>query len=80
MARGPSRLDDALFRYNNSDRYVRGVTLLAKVMERRPRAFYGYYHWDIYYLTARGDVRLPVGYDRDRPVPVERWLATHPQR
>ena len=76
----PSRLDDALFRYNNSDHYVRGVTLLAKVMERRPRAFYGYYHWDIYYLTARGDVRLPVGYDRDRPVPVARWLAAHPQR
>ena len=75
----PSRLDDALFRYNNSDHYVRGVTLLARVMERRPRAFYGYYHWDIYYLTARGDVRLPVGYDRDQPVPVERWLATHPQ-
>jgi membrane-bound lytic murein transglycosylase B len=76
----PSRLDEALVRYNNSDHYVRGVTLLAKVMERRPRAFYGYYHWDIYYLTTKGDVRLPVGYDRDRPVPVERWLATHPQR
>jgi hypothetical protein len=75
----PSRLDDALFRYNNSDHYVRSVTLLAKVMERRPRAFYGYYHWDIYYLTARGDVRLPVGYERDKPVPVERWLAAHPQ-
>ena len=56
------------------------MTLLAKVMERRPRAFYGYYHWDVYYLTARGDVRLPVGYERDRPVPVGRWLATHPQR
>ena len=80
VARGRHGLDDALFRYNNSDHYVRGVTLLAKVMERRPRAFYGYYHWDIYYLTARGDVRLPVGYDRDRPVPVARWLATHPQR
>ncbi len=73
------RLAEALWRYNNDNRYVRGVTLLAKVMERRPRAFYGYYHWDIYYLTARGDVRLPVGYERDRPVPVERWLATHPQ-
>lgn len=74
------RLDDALFRYNNSTRYVRGVTHLAQVMERRPRAFYGYYHWEIYYLTSRGDIRLPVGYDRDRPVPVEKWLATHPQR
>ena len=76
----PGGLDDALFRYNNSRHYVRGVTLLAKVMERRPRAFYGYYHWDVYYLTSRGDVRLPVGYDRDRPLPVEQWLATHPQR
>jgi membrane-bound lytic murein transglycosylase B len=76
----PGHLDDALFRYNNSDHYVRGVTLLAKVMERRPRAFYGYYHWDIYYLTSRGDVRLPVGYDHDRPVPVARWLAAHPSR
>jgi membrane-bound lytic murein transglycosylase B len=77
-ARG--RLAQALFRYNNSDHYVRGVTLLAQVMERRPRAFYGYYHWDVYYLTTRGDVRLPIGYDRDRPVPVARWLAAHPQR
>ena len=77
-ARG--RLAQALFRYNNSDHYVRGVTLLAQVMERRPRAYYGYYHWDVYYLTSRGDVRLPVGYDRDRPVPVARWLTTHPQR
>ncbi len=75
----PDRLDNALFRYNNDTRYVRGVTHLAKVMERHPRAFYGYYHWDIYYLTSRGDVRLPVGYDQDRPVPVVRWLATHPQ-
>jgi membrane-bound lytic murein transglycosylase B len=75
----PGRIGAALFRYNNSTRYVRGVTLLARVMERRPRAYYGYYHWDVYYLTARGDVRLPVGYDQDRPVPVERWLASHPQ-
>jgi membrane-bound lytic murein transglycosylase B len=75
----PGRIDDALFRYNNSNHYVRGVTLLARVMERRPRAFYGYYHWDVYYLTSRGDVRLPVGYDRDRAVPVDRWLAAHPQ-
>ncbi|MDX6375495.1 MAG: hypothetical protein QOD98_4483 [Nocardioidaceae bacterium] len=74
------RLAQALFRYNNSDHYVRGVTLLAQVMERRPRAYYGYYHWDVYYLTTRGDVRLPVGYDRDRPVPVARWLATHPKQ
>jgi membrane-bound lytic murein transglycosylase B len=76
-ARG--RLAEALYRYNNSQHYVRGVTLLARVMERRPRAYYGYYHWDVYYLTTRGDVRLPVGYDQDRPLPVQQWLAAHPQ-
>lgn len=75
----PARLANALFRYNNDVRYVRGVTHLAQVMEREPRAFYGYYHWDVYYLTSRGDVRLPVGYERTRPVPVQQWLATHPQ-
>jgi len=76
----PGRLDDALFRYNNSTHYVRGVTLLAQVMERHPRAFYGYYHWDVYYLTRRGDVRLPVGYDQSRPLPVEQWLRAHPRQ
>jgi membrane-bound lytic murein transglycosylase B len=76
----PDRIDEALFRYNNSTHYVRGVTHLARVMERSPRAYYGYYHWDVYYLTSRGDVRLPVGYHRSRPLPVDRWLAEHPQR
>ncbi|HCB05705.1 MAG TPA: lytic transglycosylase [Nocardioides bacterium] len=76
----PERLAGALFRYNNSLHYVRGVTHLAEVMEHDPRAFYGYYHWDVYYLTSQGDVRLPVGYERKRPVPVERWLARHHQR
>jgi hypothetical protein len=59
---------------------VRGVTAYAKVMERRPRAFLGYHQWDVYYLTSEGDVVLPVGYERTRPVPVRRYLARHPQR
>ncbi len=65
----------ALYRYNNSSAYVDGVTLLARVMERRPRAFLGYYHWEVYYLTSRGDVHLPVGYSEPAPVPVEEYLA-----
>ncbi len=32
-------------------------------MERDPRAFLGYYHWQIYYLTTEGDVLLPEGYE-----------------
>lgn len=76
---GARRIESALYRYNNDVRYVRGVVRLAEVMQRDPRAYYGYYHWDVYYLTTRGDVRLPVGYARSRPVPVDQYLATHPQ-
>ncbi|QIG42693.1 transglycosylase SLT domain-containing protein [Nocardioides anomalus] len=77
---GRGQIAQALYRYNNSEHYVRGVTRLAEVMQRDPRAYLGYYHWDVYYLTTRGDVRLPVGYDQRRPVPVADWLTDHPQQ
>jgi len=70
----------ALFEYNNHPAYVRGVTDYARVMQASPRAFYGYHQWGVYYLTTAGDVVLPVGYERTRPVPVRRYLAAHPQR
>ena len=71
--------DGALFRYNNSSAYVRGVTLVAQVMQRRPRAFYGYYHWKVYYLTRLGHVLLPEGYASKRRIPVRSYLADHPK-
>lgn len=75
----PNGVAGALYRYNNSTAYVRGVTLLAELMARRPRAFHGYYHWQVFFLTSKGDVLLPVGYRAQRPVPVSDWLAGHPQ-
>jgi soluble lytic murein transglycosylase-like protein len=75
----PGGASRALYRYNNSTAYVRGVTLLAEVMKRRPQAFRGYYHWQVYYATTEGDVLLPVGYSARHPIPVGRWLARHPQ-
>ena len=69
----------ALFRYNNSTAYVRGVSLVAKLMQRRPRAFYGYYHWKVYYLTRFGSVLLPEGYVSKRRIPVRPYLAEHPE-
>ena len=68
----------ALYRYNNSSAYVRGVTLLAEVMKRRPTALAGYYHWQVYYLTSRGSILLPEGYATRTPIPVDDWLADHP--
>ena len=66
---------DALYHYNNSTAYVRGVTLYAEVMQRRPRAYLGYHQWPIYYITRRGSILLPEGYAERRPVRVSAWLA-----
>jgi hypothetical protein len=58
----PGNMAGALFRYNQSQRYVRAVTAYAEVMRADPDAYRGYYHWQVYYLTTRGDIWLPVGY------------------
>ena len=60
----PGNMANALFRYNQSQRYVRAVTAYAEVMRSDPDAYRGYYHWQVYYLTTRGDILLPVGYGR----------------
>ncbi|WP_408633115.1 lytic transglycosylase domain-containing protein [Mycobacterium hippophais] len=69
----------ALFRYNNSDDYVQGITDYAAVLAADPAAFTGYHRWEVYYRTTAGDVLLPVGYSATSPVPVVDYLATHPQ-
>lgn len=65
----------ALYRYNPSEAYVRGVTAHARVMQRTPHAYRGYHQWQVYYLTRRGAVWLPEGYDERRPVPVREYLS-----
>jgi Transglycosylase SLT domain len=71
--------DSALFRYNNSDLYVRAVNDYAAVFATDPSAFGGYHRWDVYYHTTAGDVLLPIGYFATSPIPVAEYLATHPQ-
>lgn len=71
----PGGRDDALYGYNNHPAYVRGVTHLAEVMQRHPRAFFGYHQWEVYFFTTRGHVRLPVGYAEKEPVPVRSYLS-----
>ena len=60
----PANMAGALFRYNQSQRYVRAVTAYAEVMRADAGAYRGYYGWQVYYLTTSGDVLLPVGYGR----------------
>ncbi|UQX12982.1 lytic transglycosylase domain-containing protein [Candidatus Mycobacterium methanotrophicum] len=71
--------DQAIRRYNHSDAYVRAVDQYAAVLAADPAAFAGYYRWDVYYVTSAGDVLLPIGYAATSPIPVEDYLATHPQ-
>ncbi|MCH9736124.1 MAG: lytic transglycosylase domain-containing protein [Actinomycetia bacterium] len=71
--------DFALFRYNNSNRYVRAVHDYAAVIAADPTAFDTYHRWDVYYWTTAGDVILPIGYESASRIPVDEYLATHPQ-
>ena len=70
----------ALWRYNNSWAYVRGVTRHAEVMRRDPVQLRGYHAWQVYYLTRRGSVWLPEGYAHRRPVRLSSYLTAHPER
>jgi len=66
----PERMDNALYRYNPTPHYVNAVTIYAEEMRRDARAYFGYYHWQVYYWTIKGDLLLPVGYAQDHETPV----------
>lgn len=69
----------AIFAYNHADEYVRAVTDYAATLAADPAAFGDYYRWDVYYFTTAGDVLLPIGFSASTRIPVESYLATHPQ-
>ncbi len=67
-----------LWGYNNSHRYVRAVLHYAELLRLDPQAFTGFYHWEIHYASAAGDLWLPVGYNQPRPLPVTTYLERFP--
>ncbi|MBX7432408.1 DUF1460 domain-containing protein [Mycobacterium sp. Y57] len=68
--------DHALYRYNNSEKYVQAVHDYAAVIAEHPMAFAGYHRWDVYYKTTAGDVLLPIGYSQATRIPVTDYLAS----
>jgi hypothetical protein len=54
----PADMAAALYAYNPSRRYVRAVSAYASQLRANQRAFFGYYHWQVFY----GDILLPEGY------------------
>jgi hypothetical protein len=71
--------DHAIYRYNHAHEYVQAVDQYAALLAADPAAFTAYYRWDVYYATTAGDVLLPIGYAATAPVPVQEYLAAHPQ-
>ena len=56
---GATDIDNALFRYNHSDRYVRAVKAYADLIAEHPHAFRGFYHWGVWYRDLAGR-RVPA--------------------
>ena len=72
-------LNNALFRYNNDNRYVRGVRHYAEMMAAEPVTFRGFHAWEVVFLSSMGDVVLEPGYESSERIPVADYLAAHPQ-
>lgn len=66
----PRDMADALYHYNPSLDYVRAVSAYANHMLSDPRAYYGYYSWQVILALRDRRLILRVGYPKVRPVPV----------
>ena len=75
----PTDMARALRRYNNSQRYVDAILAYAEVLAADALAYRGYHAWEVYVSTKAGSILLKPGYDEPVPVPVDEWLARHPE-
>jgi membrane-bound lytic murein transglycosylase B len=66
----PMNMADAVYHYNPSRYYVRAVEDYAARMRADPRAYYGYYSWQVIYEYSHRRVILPVGFPKVRPTPL----------
>jgi soluble lytic murein transglycosylase-like protein len=63
----PGDMPDALFHYNPSTDYIRVVSAYANHMRADPRAFYGYYFWQVICAVRGRLLILPLGFPKQRP-------------
>ena len=64
----PADMPGAVYHYNLSRDYVAAVRDYATLMGSDPRAFYGYYLWQVILARVGGAVILPAGFPRVRPI------------
>ncbi len=75
---GPTDMPAALYEYNPNDSYVATVTAFAENMRDNPHLFAAYREWQVFFASAAGTVRLPVGYAQSQPIDAATYLADHP--
>ena len=63
----PADMSRALYHYNASSDYVRAITDYAGRMRADPRAYYGYYWWQVIYARRGRPVVLSVDTRRFAP-------------
>lgn len=68
----PADMPGAVYHYNLSPDYVAAVRAYAGRMKADPRAFDGYYYWQVILARGGGLVILPVGFPHVHPVPLGR--------
>ncbi len=75
---GSGDIDNALWNYNHSERYVEGVKQYASVMAEDEAAFTGFYHWQVVYSSTSGDVWLPAGFEQLDRISISDYIADNP--
>jgi hypothetical protein len=74
----PADMPAALFQYNPNEGYVAVVTAYAENMRDAPALYDGYHAFQVFYSSAAGTVRLPIGFSQSQPVDAAAYLADHP--
>jgi hypothetical protein len=54
----PEQMRNALWNYNHSDHYVNAALAYHRQMVGAPMSYYGYYFWQVFVRTERGDKQL----------------------
>jgi membrane-bound lytic murein transglycosylase B len=74
----PADMPSALHQYNPNDGYIAVVTAYAENMRDVPALYGGYHAFQVFYSSAAGTVRLPIGYSQAQPIDAATYLAAHP--
>jgi hypothetical protein len=61
----PDRMERAIWWYNHDNEYVDAVMKYGEVMRNDHGAFRGFHGWQVYFVTANGNVYLPEGWAKN---------------